>query len=81
MFSLLYFCLCHPNPILLSVFFPPLYFQFPEKLIPKFINQLPPVAKSLCMNGRNSRNYLYGEDVARAFDIILHRGTIDPFTT
>ena len=27
-------------------------------------------------DGHNSRNYLYVEDVARAFDVILHRGTI-----
>lgn len=27
-------------------------------------------------DGHNSRNYLYVEDVARAFDIILHRGSI-----
>lgn len=27
-------------------------------------------------NGLNTRNYLYVEDVARAFDVILHKGTV-----
>ncbi|KAM7492497.1 hypothetical protein LguiA_035418 [Lonicera macranthoides] len=51
--------------------------QFPEKLIPKFI--------LLAMDGRplpihgdgsNVRSYLYCEDVAEAFEVILHRGEI-----
>ncbi|KAJ1462760.1 hypothetical protein M885DRAFT_505816 [Pelagophyceae sp. CCMP2097] len=51
--------------------------QFPEKLIPKFINQLErgrPV--TLHGTGSNTRNFLYVEDVANAFDTILHEGRI-----
>merc|ERR1711988_814317 len=47
--------------------------QYPEKLIPKFINQLTrnrPV--TLHGDGKNTRNFLYVEDVARAFDKIVH---------
>lgn len=50
--------------------------QFPEKLIPKFTNQLlrgKPV--TLHGDGSNTRNFLYVEDVARAFEIILHKAT------
>jgi len=48
--------------------------QFPEKLIPKFTNQLIrgcPV--TIHGDGSNTRNFLYVEDVARAFDCILHK--------
>ena len=48
--------------------------QFPQKLIPKFINQLlrgPQV--TLHGDGSNTRNFLYVEDVARAFEVILHK--------
>ena len=51
--------------------------QFPEKLIPKFTNQLlrdRPV--TLHGDGTNTRNFLFVEDVARAFDIILHKGDV-----
>ena len=51
--------------------------QFPEKLIPKFFHQLTrgkPV--TLHGDGLNTRNYLYVEDVARAFDVILHSGCV-----
>mmetsp|Transcript_8309 Transcript_8309/g.12678 ORF Transcript_8309/g.12678 Transcript_8309/m.12678 type:complete len:355 (+) Transcript_8309:107-1171(+) len=51
--------------------------QFPEKLIPKFINQLErgrPV--TLHGDGKNTRNFLFVEDVARAFDVILHKGLV-----
>ena len=51
--------------------------QFPEKLIPKFTNQLlrgMPV--TLHGDGLNTRNFLYVEDVARAFDAILHKGVV-----
>jgi len=51
--------------------------QFPEKLIPKFTNQLlrnRPV--TLHGDGQNTRNFLYVEDVARAFDVILHKGVV-----
>lgn len=51
--------------------------QYPEKLIPKFINQLMRGNKvTLHGTGENTRNFLYVEDVARAFEIILFKGTI-----
>ena len=46
-------------------------------MIPKFTNQLlrgQPV--TLHGNGSNTRNFLYVEDVAKAFDCILHKGTV-----
>ena len=52
-------------------------YQFPEKLIPLFINNirhrrpLPVYGK-----GENVRDWLYVEDHARAIDIIFHRGTV-----
>lgn len=50
--------------------------QFPEKLIPKFTSQmLRDLPLTLHGDGSNTRNFLYVEDVARAFDIIMHRGT------
>uniref|UniRef100_A0A6N2NJY1 NAD-dependent epimerase/dehydratase domain-containing protein n=1 Tax=Salix viminalis TaxID=40686 RepID=A0A6N2NJY1_SALVM len=51
--------------------------QYPEKLIPKFIllalkgEQLP-----IHGDGSNVRSFLYCEDVAEAFDVILHKGAI-----
>lgn len=49
--------------------------QFPEKLIPKFTNQLlRGRAVTLHGDGSNTRNFLFVEDVARAFDVILHKG-------
>ncbi|KAF5726296.1 trifunctional UDP-glucose 4 6-dehydratase [Tripterygium wilfordii] len=51
--------------------------QYPEKLIPKFVllamkgEKLP-----IHGNGSNVRSYLYCEDVAEAFDVILHRGVL-----
>merc|ERR1719221_2267691 len=51
--------------------------QFPEKLIPKFTNQLARGrAVTLHGTGENTRNFLYVEDVARAFDCILHKAEI-----
>lgn len=51
--------------------------QYPEKIIPKFVNQLMrELPLTLHGSGENTRNYLFVEDVARAFDVILHRGTI-----
>lgn len=51
--------------------------QYPEKLIPKFINQL---LRGRCVTlhgtGTNTRNFLYVEDVARAFEIVLFKGTV-----
>lgn len=52
-------------------------FQFPEKLIPLFINNirnrkpLPVYGK-----GENVRDWLYVTDHARAIDLIFHKGTI-----
>lgn len=51
--------------------------QFPEKLIPKFTNQLlrgRPV--TLHGDGMNTRNFLYVTDVARAFEFILFKGSV-----
>ncbi len=46
--------------------------QFPEKLIPKFTNQLMRGQMlTLHGDGSNTRNFLYVEDVATAFDKIL----------
>lgn len=52
-------------------------YQFPEKLIPLFINNirynkpLPVYGK-----GENVRDWLYVEDHARAIDVILHKGKV-----
>ena len=52
-------------------------YQFPEKLIPLFINNirkrkpLPVYGK-----GENERDWLYVEDHARAIDLIFHKGAI-----
>ena len=49
--------------------------QFPEKLIPKFTNQiLRGLPVTIHGDGSNTRNFLYVTDVARAFDCILHKG-------
>jgi UDP-glucose 4,6-dehydratase len=51
--------------------------QYPEKLIPKFINQLMRGrAVTLHGNGSNKRNFLFVEDVARAFEIILFKAEV-----
>lgn len=49
--------------------------QFPEKLIPKF-TLLASRGKDLPIHGDGSsvRSYLYVEDVAAAFDCVLHKG-------
>ncbi|KAL5720385.1 UDP-glucose 4,6-dehydratase [Ranunculus cassubicifolius] len=51
--------------------------QFPEKLIPKFI-LLAMQGKPLPIHGdgSNVRSYLYCEDVAEAFEMILHKGEV-----
>jgi UDP-glucose 4,6-dehydratase len=51
--------------------------QFPEKLVPKFI-LLAMRGRPLPVHGDGShaRSYLYCEDVAKAFDVVLHRGEI-----
>jgi UDP-glucose 4,6-dehydratase len=51
--------------------------QYPEKLIPKLINQIlrdRPV--TIHGDGSHTRNYLYISDVVAAFDVILHQGEI-----
>ena len=51
--------------------------QYPEKLIPKFTNQLMrnrPV--TLHGDGNNTRNFLYVTDVARAFEFVLFKGQV-----
>ncbi|MDE6286103.1 MAG: dTDP-glucose 4,6-dehydratase, partial [Muribaculaceae bacterium] len=52
-------------------------YQFPEKLIPLFINNIRK-GKSLPVYGRgeNVRDWLYVEDHARAIDLIFHRGKV-----
>lgn len=51
--------------------------QYPEKMIPKFINQLLRGRKiTIHGTGENKRNFLYVEDVARAFEIILFRAKV-----
>ena len=52
-------------------------YQFPEKLIPLFINNIRH-RKPLPVYGRgeNVRDWLYVEDHARAIDLIFHRGAV-----
>lgn len=52
-------------------------YQFPEKLIPLFINNIR-YRKPLPVYGKgeNVRDWLYVEDHARAIDLIFHKGTI-----
>lgn len=51
--------------------------QYPEKLIPKFINRLSRGMRlPLHGDGQNRRSFVYVMDVAKAFDLILHMGTI-----
>nr|ALR87282.1 udp-glucose 4,6-dehydratase [Plantago ovata] len=51
--------------------------QFPEKLIPKFI-LLAMKGQPLPIHGdgSNVRSYLYCEDVAEAFEVVLHKGEL-----
>lgn len=51
--------------------------QYPEKIIPKFITQLLKDKKMTIQgDGSNIRNFIYVEDVARAFENILFKGVI-----
>ena len=52
-------------------------YQFPEKLIPLFINNIR-LRKPLPVYGRgeNVRDWLYVEDHARAIDLIFHEGRV-----
>lgn len=51
--------------------------QYPEKVIPKFISRLER-GQSCCVHGDGThrRSFLYIEDVAAAFELILHRGVV-----
>ncbi len=52
-------------------------YQFPEKLIPLFINNIRHrKALPVYGKGENVRDWLYVEDHARAIDLIFHRGKI-----
>lgn len=51
--------------------------QFPDKLIPKSVCLL--AANRSCFihgDGSHSRNFLFAEDAARAFDTVLHKGKV-----
>lgn len=51
--------------------------QYPEKLIPKFIQQLQENQKvSIHGQGTSQRAFLHSSDTVRAFDLILRRGTL-----
>ena len=52
-------------------------YQFPEKLIPLFINNIR-YGKSLLVYGKgeNVRDWLFVEDHARAIDLIFHQGKV-----
>ena len=52
--------------------------QYPEKIIPKFINQLKS-AKKLTIHGKGDtrRNFIWAEDVASATDCVLRKGLIN----
>jgi dTDP-glucose 4,6-dehydratase len=51
--------------------------QYPEKLIPKFTNQLlRGRSVTLHGDGKNTRNFLYVTDVARAFEFVLFKGAL-----
>ncbi|KAL9237954.1 hypothetical protein vseg_012442 [Gypsophila vaccaria] len=51
--------------------------QFPEKMIPKFILlAMKGLPLPIHGDGSNVRSYLYCEDVAEAFETILHKGEI-----
>ena len=52
--------------------------QYPEKLIPKFINQL--INNEKCTihgKGDTRRNFIYVDDVVKAIEIILQKGIIN----
>ncbi|KAI2493547.1 Polysaccharide biosynthesis protein [Fragilaria crotonensis] len=52
-------------------------FLFPEKLVPKFTNQLlKGMPLTIHGDGSNTRNFLFVKDVANAFDCILHKGQV-----
>lgn len=52
--------------------------QYPEKLIPKFIKLLKQ-GKKLTIHGKGDtrRNFIWAEDVARATEVIFHKGELN----
>ncbi|KAF9890529.1 hypothetical protein FE257_005934 [Aspergillus nanangensis] len=51
-------------------------YQYPDKVIPKFINFLRNGEKmTIHGDGQSTRSYLYAEDAAEALDVIFHRGS------
>ena len=49
--------------------------QFPEKVVPKFLCLVQRGEKlPIHGDGSSMRSFLYIDDVARAFDVVLHRG-------
>lgn len=52
--------------------------QYPEKLIPKFIKLLKDGKKlTIHGNGSTRRNFIWAEDVARATELIFHKGELN----
>lgn len=52
-------------------------YQFPEKIIPKFVRLLQcGRACTLHGSGRNTRRYLYASDAVNGLDTVLHRGRV-----
>jgi len=54
--------------------------QYPEKLIPKFINQIAEGRPcTVHGNGETRRNFIYVDDVSSALQVILERGELNRF--
>ncbi|KAJ3160622.1 hypothetical protein HDU86_000381 [Geranomyces michiganensis] len=52
-------------------------YQYPEKIIPKFVTLLSENSKVFIHgDGSNTRRFIYGTDVADAIEVILHKGAI-----
>ncbi|KND05159.1 dTDP-glucose 4,6-dehydratase [Spizellomyces punctatus DAOM BR117] len=52
-------------------------YQYPEKIIPKFVTLLSEGRKVFIHgDGSNTRRFIYGSDVADAVEVILHKGEI-----
>ncbi|PWY90246.1 dTDP-D-glucose 4,6-dehydratase [Aspergillus heteromorphus CBS 117.55] len=52
-------------------------YQYPEKLIPKFATLMSHSKRmTLHGNGTTMRGFVFASDVARAFDLIMHRGAV-----
>lgn len=51
--------------------------QYPEKIIPRFITLLDnDIPCTIHGEGNNTRSFVHVEDVANAFDLILHKGIV-----